>query len=254
MMRKFVFLVLAACICGTSTVHADVYVKKIIHRDEFYSNGVVTPAADIEIGMWFAGNGMAYHGENWIGVIDTGNDLLYLISKHDSVYFELPLPVDRAVHVSEELDQTLNQYFIEGTAEKKDGEKTILGRRCAHFTCKEDITFEEFHFYDGERSIWVTEDVPFDWTLWNDMQNAIRIFFRPREEYLAKLGILIGFELAGEIKRYDRGEVITVTTEVVEITDRDAPGGTYAVPEGFSKREMFERSELISLRGIIYIY
>jgi hypothetical protein len=253
-MKKSVFIVLFFCLCVTSTLHADVHVKQVVHRDEFYDGGVVTPASDIEIEMWFGGKRMAYHGADWIGIIDAGSSLLYFANKRDSVYFEIPLPAVEKNHVSEELGQTLGQYFVDGSVESEQAEKTILERRCKCFTCKDDITFEDLHFYDREKTVWITEDVPFDWTLWNDMRNVIRGFFNPREQYSKQLERLSGFELAEESKRYDRGNIVVSNTGVVEITKREAPEGVYSVPEGFTRKEEFERNEIISLRSIIYIF
>lgn len=251
-MRLCVLLFLTSCILWASVLHADVCVKRVIHYDEYYSHGVATPASDVEIEIWFGEKRMACHGGEWIGVIDTGKNLLYFARTGDSVYFEFPLPVVCRNHVTEELDQTLDQYFIAGAVEKQPDEKTILDHRCSGFSCKNDITFEDNHFYDAEKTAWITDEVSFDWTLWNEMNNAIRRFFRPRDEYMKELDKLKGFEMAAENKRYDRGDVITTRSEVVEITEREAPEGTYSVPGGFSKKDLIERRELISLRGIIY--
>ena len=92
-MRWCVLLLLIACIFWASVLHADMCVKKIVHRDEYYSSGVVTPASDVEIEVWFSEKRMAYHGDRWLAIVDADKNVLCIASMSDSVFFEFPLPV-----------------------------------------------------------------------------------------------------------------------------------------------------------------
>jgi hypothetical protein len=84
---------------------------------------------------------------------------------------------------------------------------------------------------------WVSTDVPFDFAAFNAkflanmLKGQMRLDDASAKEFAKMKGYQIASDLTGDIM----GAKMHNTTEVVEITKKSAPAGTYAVPAGFTK-------------------
>jgi hypothetical protein len=88
---------------------------------------------------------------------------------------------------------------------------------------------------------WVTQEVPFDWKAFSEKmfpqvmklsgsmgldENAIKEFKK-----------LEGFQVASEMTMNMMGQDIKTNSQVLEISKKSAPAGTYSLPQGYTKQE-----------------
>ena len=100
----------------------------------------------------------------------------------------------------------------------------------------------------------VTSDVPFQWQLANELYQWIRSFFNTEKLYLSKLKKMRGFIYASKETLFLHGYRVKMSFQVVNITQKKAPENIYGIPEGFKKKQMFSRKDLMDLLYTIYVF
>jgi len=98
----------------------------------------------------------------------------------------------------------------------------------------------------------VTQDVPFNWRLLDELYQLIRSFFNPQGSYLSDLEKINGFIYSTEDVRFQRGQQIHSSFKVLEISEKASPENIFDLPADLNKKEKLTRSDLIALRGIVY--
>jgi len=94
--------------------------------------------------------------------------------------------------------------------------------------------------------VWATKDVPYSWEkVTQDMMSQVMAAqLRLNEKALQEFQKIKGQWIASETTMNMMGNDIRSTTEVVEITQKDAPPGTYSVPRGYTKKEKLSQEDL----------
>ncbi len=98
----------------------------------------------------------------------------------------------------------------------------------------------------------MTTDVTFNWQLRNELIQTLRLFFNPRESYLTGLKTLKGWGYAASYTLFMRAAKFTYTAETVEISEKEAPQGTFAVPADFKKIQVFKFAEIRQILAQLY--
>ncbi len=95
--------------------------------------------------------------------------------------------------------------------------------------------------------VWITKDVPFDWkTFMNKMfLEMAKVTMRLNDQSIQELLKIDGFWIKSESTMNMMGSDINTYQEVVEISQKAAPAGTYTVPEGYKKLDKFSMADLM---------
>lgn len=235
---KRLILVLTLVIVSFAFLSADVYVKTKTHTDAYEMMGKKQPAKDQFTEQWIGDDTFAQVSEGQTVVLDLSKKVIYVIYPGTKSYVEAKLPLDMSKLLSEQAAQAIAMMQMT-VAVKPSGKSKKVG----DWNCKGyDINMTMGGgMMSMDMKAWVTTDVPFDWKAFSDKmfphvmkltgslgmdENAIKEFKK-----------LEGFQVATEMKMSAMGAEINANSQVVEISKKSAPAGTYSVPAGYTKQD-----------------
>jgi len=184
---------------------ADVYVKGILHFEGSYRYGINVPGADVVNEWWFGKDKVTFISTGWRFKVDdvaNNTDMRFTLDKKkqcifvanlkEKFYIEIPLPMNLLFHMDKSIADSLKNFQINGDIKKTGKRETINQKVCDVYKVSEWISYGDSRFYDRDRTIMTTTDVPFNWKLANELFRLIRSFFNPQEKEDLKFGKKIG--------------------------------------------------------------
>jgi hypothetical protein len=212
-------------------------------------------ATDLTIARewWFGRDRMAFVTQDWRYVFDKTRGRVLVINTADRYYVEAKMTADSRELVDPGYVGALGRFRANGTVERSPKKKMALGRECAGTVISEWLVNDNQHFFDRDRMVYATTDVPFDWRLSRDLAAWMLSFFNPEMTYFGGMRSIEGFPLS-ETDVYVRNtQRMAYGTEVTEIREAVSPDGFYDIPEGFGRREKLSQRDLLAIRQILYL-
>jgi hypothetical protein len=234
-MKKLI-LVVTLVVISFAFLSADVYIKTKTHTDAFEMMGQKQPAKDQVMEQWLGDNKFVQIMESQTMVLDLNQDVVYVIYPGSKSYVEAKLPLDMSKLVPEQMAQMMNMMKMTVTVNPTGDSKKIGDWNCKGY----DVTMS-MSMMTMKMKSWVTQEVPFDWKAFSEKmfpqvmklsgsmgldENAIKEFKK-----------LDGFQVASEMTMNMMGQDIKTSSQVLEISKKSAPAGTYSVPQGYTKQE-----------------
>jgi hypothetical protein len=236
-MKKLI-LIVTVVIISFAFLSADVYIKTKSHTDAFEVMGQKQPAKDQVTEQWFGNKKFVQIAEGQSMVMDLEKKKLYVIYHATKSYVEAQLPIDISKLIPEQMVPML-QMMKMTVAVKPTGESKKVGK----WNCKGyDINMT---MGGGMMSMnmksWASTDVPVDWKTFRD--EVFPIFMKMGgalgldDKAAAEFKKVDGFQVAMEMTASVMGAEVKSTSQVVEISEKSAPAGTYSVPAGYKKQD-----------------
>lgn len=227
-LAAFVFGVAAACL----SLSADIYIKTLSHRDPMSTTVGTTPGEDKTTEQWVSDTRMAVISDGLIYIIDMARKTAVFVIPSSKTYVETTLPVDMMKLMPPEVGSMAGMLQYRATVKPGGGTKKIGAWNCEGYDIAVSLMGSSMTM-----KAWATTDVPFDLTNYNEMSAAVlkaQMFLDDGtvKEFAKIKGIQVATEIGGEVM----GTQVRMTTEVVEISQKDAPRGIYEVPAGFIKK------------------
>jgi len=252
MKPKIILIFLLVLFCFS--IYGAVYVKGNLHFESFYDSGVLQPEEDAVYEWWFEKNKVSFLAPRWRFTLDKEKNVLIAVNFSEKFFVKISLPMNLSSHVDQQLLENLKQYQINGNVKITGQKKVFLKKNCDEYSVSEWIMFQDQRFYDRERTLLVTDDIPLDWKLLNELYAWIRSFFKPMESYQKELKKVNGFILASDVVRFQEGDQVKYNFKVLEIKQKKAPEFIFDIPKNFKKKDKFTRPELIDIRTTYYFY
>jgi hypothetical protein len=97
-----------------------------------------------------------------------------------------------------------------------------------------------------KQKIWASTDVPFDWKLYSEemLPKIIQSTMFLGEESAKEFMKIKGFQIKTESTMNMMGTNVKSTSEVVEISKKNAPAGTFDPPSDYEKRDKFSMQDM----------
>jgi hypothetical protein len=239
-MKKVIVGMMIAAMAVLS-LSADIYVKSKTHTDAMQMMGQTTPASDSVSETWIGDNALAMIGANNITIIDLGKSTFTMANTKAKTYVETPLPIDFAKLLPPQMASMASMMIMSATVTETSETKTIGAWKCKGY----DMTMTIMGMPMKTR-VWATTDVPFDAAKFAEkfMPAMTKGMMRLDDNSIKEMMKIKGYQIATETNAEMMGAKIHTTSEVVEITKKSAPAGTYAVPAGFTKKDTLDMSEM----------
>ena len=262
---KTIIIFFCVFILITMVVQADVYVKGTQKVETRYHHGSLYPEYDVVHEWWFGKNKLTFirrefrNFESFLIVpamqitLDKERKQITVINLSEKTFVKIHLQMDLSSHIDQSLVERLNNFQINGIIKKTGKKKTIHQKVCEVYTVSEWIIFQKERFYDRERTIMVTFDVPFNWQIVNELYQWIRSFFNPQKSYLLELKNLKGFLMAANDIRFSSGKQLKSFFRILEICQKESPKNIYDIPKDFKRKEKLTMDDLIGMRGMLYL-
>lgn len=242
-MKKYAAVSIVFFLFATIFVHADVYIKQKTHTDAFEVMGQSQPAKDVINHMWLTDNKMASLSEDQSFIIDLDKNVVFWINSKEKTYIEMELPLDISKYLPDQAADMMANMNISVTVQPTGTTETIAGKTCEKYDVT--MTIMMMMTMEMKMKVWATEDVPFDWKKFQD--KMIQMFSPTMplgEEALNAFKQIKGWQMRSEMTMNMMGTDMKTVQEVMEITEKDAPAGTYTVPEGYTKRDKFSLEDM----------
>ncbi len=238
-MRKSLICVLMMLTFGTSALLADIYIKQISHTDAFSIQGREQPAQDDVIHMWMGKDKMAVEMPQQKIVIDLGKDMMIWINHQSKSYVEMALPLDLEKYFPAQMMQMMNNIKV---TVNPTGEKQKFG----DWNCEGYEMSMTIMMMNMKQTIWASPDVPFDWKDYtqNMLPKLSQATMYLSEDSVSELMKIQGFQIRTETSMDAMGSTMKSWQEVQEIVKKDAPDGTYAAPEGYTKKDKLDMMDI----------
>lgn len=256
---------LGLLIFSSTAIPADVYIRAVQRFEGRYHHGSFQPEYDLVHEFWFGNNCLTILRQgyqNYEGypvepalrlTLDQQKQRVIAVNYHESTFVDIPMPMNLHAALDSSLLDIVNNYRIDGTVQQTGKKKTIDRRVCAEFKVTEAIAYGDDRFYERDRAIMATQDVPFDWRLLDELYQWIRSFFNPQQSYLADLRKINGFIYASEDVRFQEGQQIKSSFIVLEMSEKKSPENIFDLPVDLKKKTKLIREDLIAMRGIAYL-
>jgi hypothetical protein len=194
--------------------------------------GQSTPAQDTVSETWIGDDVFATVAAEQIMVIDMKKNLAYFIYPKSKTYVETPLPLDFAKILPPEAAAMAGMLKMTATVTPTTETKKIGTWSCTGY----DVNLTIMGMAMKMRS-WVSADVPFDAAAFNTkfLANMLKGQMRLDDASAKEFAKMKGYQIASDMTGDIMGAKMHNTSEVVEMTKKAAPAGTYAVPAGFTK-------------------
>jgi hypothetical protein len=242
-MKKYVAIFIVFFLSTSVFVCADIYIKQKTHTDAFEVMGQSQPAKDVINHMWLAENKMASLSEDQSFIIDLEKDKIFWMNTPNKSYIEMDLPLDISKYLPEQAAEMMANMNISVAVQPTTETETIAGKTCKKYDVT--MTIMMMMTMEMKMKVWATEDVPFDWKKFQD--KMIQMFSPTMplgEEALNAFKQIEGWQMRSEMTMNMMGTDMRTVQEVMEITQKDAPAGTYAVPEGYTKQDKFSLEDM----------
>ena len=239
MKRLFITLFLVFAIAAPSAFSADYYIKQISHTDAFAMMGQEQPARDDIIHMWLGDDKMAMEMPQMKVIIDLSKDVMYWINHQSKTYVEMTLSLDLDKYFPAQIMQMMGDVSM--TVDETGEKQTFGSWNCTAYDMTVNIMMMEM-----KQKVWASTDVPFDWKDYSQkmMPKLSQAMMRLGDESLEEMLKIEGFQIRTEITMNMMGNDMKSWQEVQEITKKDAPAGTYAPPEGYTKKDKLEMTDI----------
>jgi len=240
-MKKFIVMLVLIAAVALSLSAADVYIKTKTHTDAMSVMGQNTPAQDTISEAWIGDDMFATITADQTMIFDLKKNMAYFVNPKAKTYVETPLPLDFAKILPPEAAAMAGMLKMTATVAPTTETKKIGSWNCTGY----DVNLSIMGMAMKMRA-WVSTDVPFDAVafnakfLGNMLKGQMRLDDASAKEFAKMKGYQIASEMTGDIM----GAKMRNTSEVVEITKKAAPAGTYAVPAGFAKKATLDMDAL----------
>jgi len=238
-MKRIITVILVLFAFSTVSLTADIYIKQKQHTDEFSMMGQTQPAKDEISDMWIGKDKFAMHGKEMSIIIDLNAKKMYMINHKNKSYVAMDLPLDLSKYFPPQLQQMMQGVTVKvnPTGEKK----TINNWKCEGYDVKMNIMM-----MDMTQKVWASTDVPFDWKAFNEKMfpQFTQAMMRLDEDAVQEFLKIKGFQIRTEMTMSIMGTDMKQWTEVVEISKKSAPAGTYSFPEGYAKKDKFDMADM----------
>lgn len=251
-MKKLILIIVVILLASLFlSADEDLYVKRMEKMSAFEIAGNKNPET-VEIKeMWLGVNRFVQHSKMLSIILDGEKEKIYFIIHPQKIYFEFPTDIDR-----EKLLEMVPPEWAKviSSIEIKDVKVNIGGakKQVANWNC-EASEFEMTIMVPAigimpkyKIKLWTTKDIPFDYKKYSKSADEFFVNYilgivnidEDSKREMEKMGTIEGFQVAAEIKVTLFGSEINIEMQVLEISEKPAPAGAYAVPEGYTRKSL----------------
>jgi len=213
----------------------DIYVKKSKHTDAMTFMGQTEPAKDEEASTWISKDKFREDdGQTRTFIVRFDQNKMYFINHGDKSYSEIDLPIDLEKVLSAQAKQQMEMMQI--TAKVVDTGETLKIKdwNCHKYLIEISISMMGTSM-PLKQEIWATKDVDIDLNLYQKFSSELVAANPMMKDMIEEMKKIKGFPIQTKFSMNMMGAEMKSQEEVISIEKKDAPAGTYNIPEGYTK-------------------
>ena len=231
---------------------ADTYMKHIRQTDPFTMMGQSQPGKSETIEIWLGDKAARTDNEDATSTLVVfADEKLFIIKHAERSYVEMPLNIEKIIDKVGPEEQDNQQKDDKTAAMRKmmsammqfkvnlqdTGEQQKIG----DWQARKYIMTTTTGMGTNTREIWATEDLQADMTAYWQAVNGMRAGQSGYAEMMQEMAKIRGVVVKTVNRTQAMGVEVKSIDKLVEFTTQAAPEGTYTIPAGYSKRELFKQ-------------
>ncbi|MCJ7523804.1 MAG: DUF4412 domain-containing protein [Candidatus Aminicenantes bacterium] len=237
-MKKVFFAVILVLVIALM-LPADVYIKTNVHTDAFTMMGKEQPAKDDVMEQWVGNNQLVNKTGDKIMIMDMNKKMMFIVNPKDKTYVETALPLDMSILLPKEAASMVSMMKVTVKVAANGQTKKVNKWSCSGYDVEMSMMMMQM-----KMKVWATTDVPFDWKMFAKMYANVSKMSFMDDAAIAEMMKINGYQVASEMTMDMMGSKLNVTSQVVEITQKPAPAGIYAVPAGYTKKDKLSMEDM----------
>ncbi len=231
------FMMLAA------PVAADQYIKQVTNTDAISMMGQSQPArADTSI-VWLSENRscMQSPGKIWV-IYDAPANMLYFVDHNAKTYSEMSADIEKAMAdmmPSEEDDESAEMMKGMAQAMMASMEVSVSPtdetKKIKDWNAKKYIVDMKTPMGATVTEVWATDDIKLDFDLFQNVANGGMAMMPGFEKLRGEMLKINGVTVQSTTEANMMGATVRSSMEMLQWEQKDAPAGTYDIPDGFKK-------------------
>ena len=183
--------------------------------------------------VWFGADRMAMVADDTTVIYRGDLKKLYLVRHEQKSTLVIDLPFDMASIMPPQMAQMMEQMVPEVTVTPTDETRTIAGYKARRF----DVSIKLPMGGSSETKVYVSKEVPIDWTLARQMSDEMTSSMQPQMKALIeKMSSIEGYQLGSEAVQNVMGQTMSVTKMTQSIEEKDAPDNIYEPPGDYEQK------------------
>jgi hypothetical protein len=244
-----IFLLFFTLICFVVPIalQADVYMKQKNHTDEMKFMGQTSPAKDEIYVTWMdEDKARLDQSEETSIIVRLDKNVMYLINHAEMKYNEIPFDgkhdiLTAALSASDLQgeEQAQAQKMTKGFSQMMQPEVSIEEtgetQKINNWKCKKYIMNMKMMGTTSTQEIWATEDIKIDYELFQSLSLSLMPKSPGFDKMIEEMKKIKGITVLSTGTTSVMGMNVKTSQELVEVSEKSAPTGTYEVPEGYKK-------------------
>lgn len=248
-LRTWGLIFFVLCLVFPHNIRADVYIKQKNHTDGFSMMGQNQPAKDDVLISWMGKDKARMdHGEDATMIIRMDKKIMYMVDHSEMRYTEMPLDEEGGIFAAaiaasslSSEEQAAAKKMMAGFADMMKPtisvQDTGEAQKIKNWNCRKYNMTMSIMGMTTTSEVWATEEIKIDFELYRSLTFALLGQTQGSEDMLQEMAKIKGIVVLSTGSMSLMGTEVKSTQELLEVTEKPAPGGTYEVPEGYKKQD-----------------
>ncbi len=248
-LRAFGLFFVLTCVIVPLAVQADVYIKQKNHTDGFSVMGQSQPAKDDMFVTWMGQDRARLDsGKDTSIIIRLDKKMMYMVNHAEMKYTEMPIGGKEDIFSHAMAGAGLSsdekaeaQKMMKGFSQmmKPNVSVTETGetQKIKNWNCKKFLMKMSMMGTTTTSEMWTTEDIKIDYELYRDLTFSIMGQVPGIEDMMKEMKKAKGIVVMSTSSISMMGTNVKSSQELLEASQKSAPGGTYEVPSGYKKEK-----------------
>ncbi len=213
---------------------ADIFITKTKHSDEVVVMGQVQPAKDEQGISWMANDRM----RDDIGDISTIARLdlnkVYIINNKDKTYSEIDLPIAFDKILPAEAMQYLQMMQVTATVKDTGETQKIKDWNCKKYLAEISVLMMGMTV-PMTIEMWTSKDLGIDLDIYKKFRNETLLLSPMFKNIIEEFQKIEDYPVLTKTSMTMMGAETKYQEQVLSVEKKDAPQGTYDLPQGYTK-------------------
>jgi len=216
---------------------ADYFIKKLRHTDAVTIMGQTQPAKDEEGSTWMGKDRMRQdEGTNKSTIVRFDLQKIYIIDHLQKTYSEIDLPIDFEKILPDQAKQMMQMMKVTPKVTKTEETQKIKDWNCVKYLVDIDMQMMGMNM-PMKMEMWVSKDIGIDIKLYEKFTGQLLSLQPMFKDFTEEFKKMDGYPVLTLTSMEMMGSQTKSREELVSVEKKDAPAGTYDLPEGYTKTE-----------------
>ncbi len=238
----------------TWPVNADHYFKQASHTDAVEMMGQVQPATDDTSSIWLSEGKSCMNaatGQSFIYVAET--NMFYMIDHNKKTYAEMSADwskmMDEMMGDATDEEKAQSAEMMKAMTEAMMGSMEITvtptdeSKEIKNWSTTKYIMEMSMPMGKTTSDMWMTKDIDIDYEAFKAVASGSMALMPGYEKVLEEMNKVEGITVYSVTEAQVMGTAVRSTMELLEHVEKDAPAGTYDIPEGYKKVDVTEMGQ-----------